>query len=127
MLVGRGQGCCLGGVPGGAQGVRCHVGHGGSLPRRSGGCDSGGSPHVTSGAAADEPSADLLGDIKLATSEGSRPGDCVPGSPILRRLRLEQPQHPLSAVRRPRRDDPSVAQAQCLRRAYGDIIAPLTT
>ncbi len=103
--------------------MRSHMGNGSGLSRGSGGCDSGGSPHVTSGAATDEPAADLLGDIKLATSEGSRPGDCVPGAAILWSLRLEQRQHPLGAVRRPRRDDPPVAFAQRLRRAHRNILA----
>jgi hypothetical protein len=117
-LVGRSQSCCLRGIRGGTQGVRAHVGNGRGLPRGSGGCRSGGRPHVTSGAATTEPSADLLGDIKLATSKGSRPLDCVPRAPILWSCRLEQAEHPPSAVRRPRRDDPPIAFAQRLPRAH---------
>jgi len=118
VLVRRGQTCCLGGIRGGTQGVRSHVGNGHGLTRGSGGCGSGGSPHVTSGPTTNEAPADLLGDIKLATSEGSRPGDCLAGAAILWSFGLEQPQHSLSAVRRPRRDDPPVAFAQRLPRAH---------
>jgi hypothetical protein len=89
VLVGRGQTCCLDGISGGTQGVRSHVGNGRGLPRGSGGCGSGRCLHVTSGAGTDEPPADLRGDIKLTTSEGSRPRDCVPGAAILWSLRLE--------------------------------------
>jgi hypothetical protein len=109
VLLGRGQTCCLAGIRGGTQSVRSHVRNGRRLPRGSGGCGRGRSPHVTSGAASDEPPADLVGDIELATSESSRPRDGVPGAAILWSLRLEQPQHPFSAVRRPRRDDSPVA------------------
>jgi hypothetical protein len=123
VLVGRGQTCCLGGIRGGTQGVGSHMGDGRGLSRGPGGRDSGGSLHVTSGAATDEAPADLLGDIELATGERSRPRDCVPGAAIPWSFRLEQPQHPLRAVRRPRRDDPPVAFAQRLRRAHGSILA----
>jgi len=126
VLVVRGQTCGRGGIHGGTQGVRSHMGNGRGLPRGSGGCRGGGSPHVTSSATTDEPPADLLGDIKLATGEGSRPGDCVPGAAILWSFRLEQPQHPLGAVRRPRRDGPPVALAQRLRRTHACILAALT-
>jgi hypothetical protein len=114
VLVRRGQTCCLGGIRGGSQGVRSHVGNGRGLTRGSRGCGSGGSAHVTTGAATDEPPADLLGDIKLATSEGPRPGDCLAGAAIPWSFRLEKPQHSLGAVGRPRRDDPPVAFAQRL-------------
>jgi hypothetical protein len=103
---------------GGAQGVRSHMGNSRGLPRGSGGGRCCGSPHVTSSAATDEPPAELVGDGKLATSEGSCPGDGVPGAPIARCLRLEQRQHAFCAGRCPRRDDPSVAFAQRLRRAH---------
>jgi hypothetical protein len=126
-LVGRGQTCGLGGIRGGTQRVRTHVGDGRGLPRGSGGRGSGGSVHLTSGAATDEPPADLFGDMELATSERPRPGDCVPGAAVLWSFRLEQAQHALSAVRRPRRDHPPVAFAQRLRRAHGNILAALTT
>jgi hypothetical protein len=118
VLVRRGETCCLGGIRGGTQGVRSHVGNGHGLTGGSRGCGSGGSAHVTSGAATDEPPADLLGDVKLATSEGPRSGDCRARAAILWSFRLEQPQHSLSAVRRPRRDDPPVAFAQRLPRAH---------
>jgi hypothetical protein len=126
VLVGRGQTGCLGGIRGGTQGVRAHMGNRRRLPGGSGGCRRGRSPHVTSGAATDEPPADLLHDIKLPTSEGARPANRLPGAAILWSFRLEHPQHPLSAVRRPRRDDPPVALAQRLRRTHGNILAALT-
>ena len=125
-LVGRGQSRGLRGVRGGAQGVRSHVGDGRGLPRASGGSGGGRSLHVTSGAAADESSADLAGDIELATRKGSRPSDCIPGAGVVWSFRLEQPQHPLGAGRGPRRDDPPVAFAQRLRRAHSEILAALT-
>src|SRR3954462_5216126 len=43
VLVTRGQTCCLGGIRGGTQGVRSHVGNGRALTRGSRGCGSGGS------------------------------------------------------------------------------------
>ena len=89
VLVGRGQRCCLRGIRGGTQGVGSHVGNRRGLPRGSGGCRGGGRPHVSGGAAADEPSADLFGDIELATGKGPRPRDCVPGAAILWSFRLE--------------------------------------
>ena len=123
VLVGRGQTCGLGGIRGGTHGVRAHVGDGRGLSRGSGGCGSGGSRHVTRGAATDEAPADLLGDIALAPSEGSRPRDRVPRAAILWTFRFEQPQHPLGAVRRPRGNGAPVAFAQRLRRTHGKILA----
>ena len=91
------------------------MGNSRGLPCGSGGGRCCGSPHVTSSAATDEPPADFVGDGKLATSEGSCPGDGVPGAPIARRFRLEQSEHPLCAIRRPRCDDPPIGLAQRLR------------
>jgi hypothetical protein len=116
--VGRGHRHGLRGVRGGAQGVRSHVGDGRGLPRGSGGSGGGRRLHVTSGATTDESPADLPGDVELATREGSRPGDRNPGPGVVWSFRLEQPEHPLGAVRRPRRHDPPVAFAQRLRRAH---------
>ena len=48
---------------------------------------------------------------------------CVRRASILWCLRLEHPQHPLGAVCCPRRDDPPVALAECLRRTHGNIVA----
>ncbi len=75
LLVGSGETSCLGGIRRSTQGVCAHMGNTSGPPRGSGGCRCCGSGHVTSGAATDKSAADLLGDIKLATSEGSRPGD----------------------------------------------------
>ena len=101
--------------------------NGRGLPRGPGVSGSGGSRHVARGAATDEPPADLPGDLELATSEGSRPGDRVPGAAVVWSFRLERPQHPLRAVRRPPGDNPPVAFAQRLRRAHRDILPTLTT
>lgn len=118
LLVGSGKTSCLGGIRRGTQGVCAHMGNSRGLPRGSGGCRCYGSVHVTSGAATDKSATDLLGDIKLTASEGSCPGDRVTGPAILWSFRLEQPQHPLCAVRCPHRDDPPIDFAQRLRRPH---------
>ena len=58
----------------------------------------------------------ILGNAELATSEGPGPGDGLTGPAVRRSFGLEQSQHPLRAVRRPPRDDPTVGFAQRLRR-----------
>jgi hypothetical protein len=59
----------LGGVRGGAQGVRAHMRDARGLPGRSGGGHRCGTAHVTSSGVSDETAAGLR-DAKLATSEG---------------------------------------------------------
>jgi hypothetical protein len=108
---GGGQTGRLGGIGGGAQGVRAHVRDGSSLTGRPGGGRGYRSPHITSGAAGDESATDLFGDADLATSEGSRPGDRVTGTGVARSFRLEQSKHAFRAICRPRRDDPTVSFA----------------
>jgi hypothetical protein len=122
---GGGQTGCLGGIRGGAQGVRAHMGNGGGLASRSGGGRRCGSLHVTSGAGRGKSAADLFGDAKLATSKGPRPGDRVTGAAIPRNFRLEQSQHPFGAIGRPHRDDPPVSFAQRLRRPHDSHSAAL--
>ena len=119
--VGGGQSSRLGGVRGGTQGVRAHVGDACGLPSRSGGGHRRGSAHLTSGGMSDKPAAGLT-DAELAIREGPQPGDGISRTAIPRSLRLEQSQHPLRAVRRPHRDDPAVSFAQCLRRTHTRIL-----
>ena len=69
--IGRGEARRLGGVRGGTERVRPHVGHRRGLSRGSGGRDRGRSVHVTRSSATGEPPANLLGDIELASSERS--------------------------------------------------------
>ena len=64
-----GQSSRLGGIRGGAQGVRAHVWDACGLPGRSGGGPRCGSAHLTSGGMSDETAAGLC-DAKLATSKG---------------------------------------------------------
>jgi DNA invertase Pin-like site-specific DNA recombinase len=117
-----GQTSCLGGIRGGTQGVRAHMGNACGLPCGSGGGRCRGNLHVTSSATTGKSAADLFGDAKLATSEGPRPGDRVTRAAVLRSFGLEQPQHPLCAIRCPHRDDPSVDFAQRLRRTHTCIL-----
>ena len=71
---------------------------------------------------ADETAADLLGDVKLATSKRTCPIDGITGAAIPRGFRLEQSQHTLRTVRRPHRDNPPVSLAQRLRRTHTQIL-----
>jgi hypothetical protein len=83
----------------------------GGLAGRSGGGRRCRTLHVTSGATSNKSAADLFRDAKLATSEGTRPGDRLAGTAIPWSFRLEQPQDPFRAVRRPRCDDAPVSFA----------------
>jgi hypothetical protein len=71
---------------------------------------------------ADEAAADLLCDAKLATGKGACLCDRITGAAIPRGFRLEQSQHPLRAIRRPRGDDSPVGFAQRLRRTHTRIL-----
>lgn len=101
----------LGGIGGGAERMRAHMGNSGCLAGRSRGRRRCGSLHVTSSASSDKTAADLFGNAKLATSKGPRPGDRVAGAAIPWSFGLEQPQNPFCAVRRPRCDDAPVSFA----------------
>jgi hypothetical protein len=81
----------LGGIGGGAQPMRAHVGNSGGLAGRSGGRRCRGSFYVTSRATSDKPAADLFGYAELATSVGPRPGDRVAWAAIPWSFCLEQP------------------------------------
>jgi hypothetical protein len=72
-------------------------------------------------AMSNETVADLICDLKFATSERAGPRNGITRTGIPRGFRLEQSQHPLRAVRRPHRDDPPVSFGQRLRRAHARI------
>ena len=116
--VGGGKPSRLGGVRGGTEGVRAHVGNGCGLP----GCFRGSrrwrSGSLACGGASGEATPDFSCDIELAAGKGLRSSDGIAGTRITRSFRFEQPQNALCAVRRPPGDDPPVGLAQCLRRAY---------
>jgi hypothetical protein len=119
--VGRGQSSRFGGVRGGAQSVRAHVRDACGLRGRSGGGDRCRRAHLTSGGMGDE-TAPGLSDAEFATGERPCPGDGIAGAAVRRSFRLEEPQHPLRAVRRPDRDDAPVSLAQCLGRPHTQIL-----
>ena len=91
LPVGGGETRCLGGIRGGTQGVRAHMRNSRSLPRGSGRCRCRGSTHLTSSSTTYKSAADLPGKNKLATREGSRPGDRLTGTAILWSFGLEHP------------------------------------
>ena len=121
--AGCGQAGRLGGIRGGTQGVRTHMGNARGLSRSSRGGRRCRSLNGASGATSDESAADQFGDAELATSESPCPQDRVTGPAIVRSFGLEQPQHPLCTVRRPHRDDPPIGFAQRLRRDHAHIFA----
>src|SRR5262245_37628239 len=108
----------LGGIRGGTQGVRTHMGNARGLPRGSRGGRRCRRLDVAGGATSDEPAADPYGDAKFATSESPCPDDRVTRAAIAWSFGLEQPQDPLRTVRRPHRDDPPIGFAQRLRRNH---------
>jgi hypothetical protein len=113
---------CLGGIRGGTKGVRAHMGNARGL---SGGASGGRccrSSHITSRTMSNESAADFPGDVKLATSEGPRPGDRLTRAGIARSFRLEQPEHALRAVCCPHRHNPPVGFAERLRRPHSLIL-----
>src|SRR5205807_6258539 len=97
------------------------------LSGRSGGGHRCGSAHLARGRAADEPAADLRYDVKLATSERAGPGDRITRAAVSRSFCLEEPEHPLGALCRPRRDDPPVSFTQRLRRTHTQILPSVRT
>jgi hypothetical protein len=123
LPVGGCQSSGFGGICGGTQGVRAHVRDACGLPGRSG-RRCGRRTDVTSCAIGEEAAADLRCDAKFAAGKRAGPGDGVAGAAIARSFKLEQSQHPLSAVRRPARDDPPVSFAQRLWRTHGQIVPP---
>ena len=73
--------------------------------------------------ATNESETDPLRDRKLAVGESARPGDQITGSAITGSFGLEEPEYMLCAVRRPRRDDPPIGFAECLRGTHPGILA----
>jgi hypothetical protein len=103
------------------------VRNGCGLAGRSGGGHRCGSAHLARSRTGDEPAADLRCDVKLATSERACPGDRITRAAVPRSFCLEEPEHPLRAVCRPRRDDPPVSFAQRLRGTHTQILPPIST
>lgn len=124
--AGSGQSSRLGGIRGGTQSVRAHVRDGGGLPGRSCGGNRCRRADIAGSGTADETAADLPRNAKLATGKGACSGDRITGAGIPRSFRLEQSQHPLSAVRRPPSDDPPLGFAQRLWRTHSRILPRVT-
>ena len=110
------------GIRGGAQRVRAHMRDGCGLPCRFSRCDRRGATYLTGGGTPDETPTDLFCDAELTASKGARPSDRITRSSVGRSLRLEQSQHPLRAIGRPRRNDSPIDFAQRLRRAHAHIL-----
>ena len=98
--------------------MRAHVADGDGPARGVGGGHGGGSRHISGTDAAGEPAPDLVGGVQLAPGERAGPGDERTGTVVTQNLGLEQPEHPLDAVRSPRGDEPSVGFAQRLGRCH---------
>ena len=81
------------------------------LPGCTGGGHCGGSLHTTSCAASHKSVANLSGNVELTTSKGACPRNGITRTAVAGRFRLEQSQHPLRTVCRPRRDDTTVSLA----------------
>jgi hypothetical protein len=77
------------GIRGCPQGVRSHVGDGGSLRGRRGGSHRSRASHLACRTAGHKPPADLVGGTELTAGEGPGPGNGVAGAIICRRLGLE--------------------------------------
>jgi len=74
-----------------------------------------------SGAQAGEAAG--LFDAQLAIGKGPQPRDGITGAAIPRGFRLEESQNPLRAVRRPRREDPTISFAERLWRTHTQILS----
>lgn len=123
-LVSSGEARRFGGIRSRAKSVRSDVRNGCGLPCCSCRGDGRERPHVTSGTTTPEPTPDLVGNLQLTTRESPRASDCVTRTAVLWSLRLKQPEHGLGAVRRPHRNDPTVSQAQRLRRSHPPNMSP---
>jgi hypothetical protein len=95
--------------------MRTHVRDRRGLSCRLGGRGGCTGAHLTCGAALGEPAADLVCDVKLASSEGPGSRDGIARAGIAWSFRLEQPEHSLRAVRRPYSNDSSFGFTQGLR------------
>lgn len=109
--------CCVGG---GTEGVRSHM-----RDRCSLRCCSGGrrcsTRDIPSSGTSDEAATNLLGGRELTTRKRTRPRDRITRTLVFRCFRLEQSQHSIRTIRRPRGDDPSISFAQRLRRSHGTL------
>lgn len=74
------------------------------------------------GAGTGETAADLFGDVKLSTREGSGSGDRVMRAAIARSFCLKEREYTFGAISRPCRHGPSFGFAQCLRRTHSGIL-----
>lgn len=119
--VRSGKSSRLRGIRGGTQGVGAHMRDACGLPGRPGGRYRGRSAYLTRSRSANKSATDLRCGAELAASKGPCPGDGSAGAAIFRSFRLEQPQHPLRAVRRPHGDEPPVSFAERLWRAHTPI------
>ena len=95
--------------------MRSHVRDCCGLTRRSGGGGRRRSAHLTCGASAGKPAADLVGNVKLAAAEGSGSRDGIAGTGIAWSFHLEQSEHSLRAVSRPHSNDSPFGFAERLR------------
>jgi len=114
-LVGCGQPGGLRGVRGGAESVSAHVRDGRCLSGRSGGSHGCGGVSLLCWDATLEAATDPLGGAHIATCECPCPGYQFTRTSIAWSGRLEDVQHVLGAVRRPRRQRPPIGFAQRLR------------
>lgn len=119
----RGETSGLRGVRGGAEGMGAHMRSGCGLSGRSSGRRGCRSAYLARRDATCEAAADSLSDVKLAACKSPRAGKQITRTAIAWSGRLEDRQHPLCAVRRPRRDGPPVGFAECLRRAHTPILS----
>nr|WP_319801841.1 hypothetical protein [Arthrobacter sp. YA7-1] len=118
-LVGDGRGLIQGGQPGRLRGVsgcaesvRAHVSDARRLSSSTGGGHGRRRAHRVRGPASDETPANLTCGVKFTASKRPRTSDGITWSAVARRLRLEQDQNPLGAVRRPRCGDTPIGFAQ---------------
>jgi hypothetical protein len=95
--------------------MRTHVRDCRCLSCRLGGRGRCTGAHLTCGGAGGEPAADLVCDVKLATSEGPCSRDGIAWAGIAWSFRLEQSEHSLRAVSRPYSNDSSFGFTQRLR------------
>jgi hypothetical protein len=109
--VRRGETSGLRGVCGGTEGMGTHMRGGCGLSGRSSGRDRGRNLHLARWDATNESAADPLCDVELTARESPRPGDQITRAAIPWSYRLEDSQHVLRAIRRPRRDGPPVGFA----------------
>ena len=116
--VRRGETSSLRGICRGTEGMRAHMRDACGLPSRPSGRGRCRRPHFALRDATNEAATNSLCDAELATREIPRPGNQFTRAAIPWGHRLEDRQHVLCAICRPRRDGPPVGFAECLRRAH---------